>query len=304
MVTGLMKKLFKIYSLTVNGRKSIFFSGIRFFIKLVLNYVYPVFFLINRRKYILDGSGGVIISLTTFPDRIEKTWLVVECMLRQTIKPDKVVLTLSKLQFESECGLPRRLLEQKERGLEIIWTDDDIRSHKKYYDVMKKYPSSVVVTVDDDFFYESTMLEKLLEFHALCPNCVVCNLAALKIGNQYSDWENLYFSRVEPTYNIMQYGGSGVLYPPNCLYKDAFDKSVFLNICPLADDIWLNYMAMLNGTKIVKTDYRYYLVPILFKSNQELYKVNVLKNQNDEQLRNLNVKYAEMLKSIVEINDE
>lgn len=294
-----MNRLFRFYRLTINRQPSFIFSGVRFFLRFFLNFIYPIILGLSVRKPILNGGEDIIFSLTTFPERIEKTWIVVECLFRQTIKPNKVVLTLSKLQFNSEADLPKKLLEQKKRGLEILWTDDDIRSHKKYYYVMQKYPKSIVVTVDDDFFYESTMLEKLLEFHEIYPDCVVCNLAALKVGNDYNDWKNLYFDKTEPTYKIMQYGGSGVLYPPNCLYKDTFDKNIFLNICPLADDIWLNYMAMLNGTKIVKTDNQYYLVPLIFKKNKELYRVNVGDNFNSIQINNLNAKYFDVIKEIL-----
>lgn len=287
--------MIRLYSKKIESNR-IYARTFRFFIKYILNVGVNKYFGVSNSDISLSGTEGVIVSLTSFPERIEKIWIVVECLFRQTIRPSKVVLTLSKLQFNSEADLPKKLLEQKKRGLEILWTDDDIRSHKKYYYVMQKYPKSIVVTVDDDFFYESTMLEKLLEFHEIYPDCVVCNLAALKVGNEYSDWKNLFFLKVEPCSNIMQYGGSGVLYPPNCLYKDAFDKDIFLDICPLADDIWLNYMTILKGTKIVKTDYPYYLVPIIFKKNKELYRVNVDENFNNIQINNLNTKYLDVIK--------
>lgn len=103
---------------------------------------------------------------------------------------------------------------------------------------------------------------------------------------------NLFYEKTEPTTTIMQLGGSGVLYPPKSLYIDAFNKEIFMKHCPLADDIWLNAMAILNKTRIVKTNYDVYLMPLLFKENSELYKVNVLGGENNQQILALNRVYG------------
>ena len=41
----------------------------------------------------------VIISLTTIPSRVDKVWLTTESLLRQSRKPDKVLLWLAENEF-------------------------------------------------------------------------------------------------------------------------------------------------------------------------------------------------------------
>lgn len=294
-IAKMIKSMFALYSYTITKKDSLRYKVIRFFIKHFLNYYIPLYyFLCNKKMYNTPFRANIVVSLTTFPKRIGKTWIVIESILHQTVKPKKIVLVLSKLQFESEESLPKRLLQLKKYGLEIIWTEDDIRSHKKYYHTMKKYPNDVVVTIDDDFIYEKNMLKKLVEFHAKYPNCIVTNFGLKKIGLNYHDWENLFFKQYGPSQNIMQFGGSGVLYPPNSLHSDALNQDYILKYCPLADDLWLNAMALLNNVNIVKTDYSVYLLPIIFKGNLELYSENVLDDKNNEQIAALERKYGRL----------
>ncbi|MCW8039111.1 glycosyltransferase [Acinetobacter entericus] len=287
----MLNKLYFLYSQCIE--ENTYINKIkRLFIKKIYNLLASGYYKDQRKK--LSGKDSVIVSLTTFPDRIEKTWLVIESLIDQTIPPDKIVLTLSSKQFiNGLADLPKELLSQLNRGLEIIWSEDDLRSHKKYYYVMNKYPKSKVITVDDDFFYSQGMVEHLLNANQQYPDAVICNLAAKKNGSSYKDWKNMLFEEVLPTTEIMQYGGSGVLYPPNSLHQDAFDKKKILNLCPLADDIWLNCMTIINNKKIVKTSYPYYLMPVYFKTTRALKDINVGEDMNSIQIKKLKEYYKD-----------
>lgn len=287
----MLNKLYFLYSQCIE--ENTYINKIkRLFIKKIYNLLASGYYKDQRKK--LSGKDSVIVSLTTFPDRIEKTWLVIESLIDQTIPPDKIVLTLSSKQFiNGLADLPKELLSQLNRGLEIIWSEDDLRSHKKYYYVMNKYPKSKVITVDDDFFYSQGMVEHLLNANQQYPDAVICNLAAKKNGSSYKDWKNMLFEEVLPTTEIMQYGGSGVLYPPNSLHQDAFDKKKILNLCPLADDIWLNCMTIINNKKIVKTSYPYYLMPVYFKMTRALKDINVGEDMNSIQIKKLKEYYKD-----------
>jgi hypothetical protein len=95
----------------------------------------------------------MVISLTSFPDRIRHVWLVVETLLRQDRKADSIVLVLAECQFPGR-KLPRRLQMQQHRGLEIMWVAEDLRSYKKLIPVREAYPDATIVTVDDDVLYK------------------------------------------------------------------------------------------------------------------------------------------------------
>lgn len=291
----------KLYANTI-GKYGKIYSLIRFLLRNYYNFIFPLQVQL-KKKQSLSNDDKIIVSLTSFPKRINKVWMVIETMFNQTHKPDKIVLTLSELQFPDK-KLPQKLLEQTQRGLEIIWTKDDIRSHKKYYYTMQKYPNSIVITADDDILYEKSLIEKLIEFHQKYPKYILCNSGALKIGENYLNWKRLFFQPTQPAFEVMQLGGTGTLYPPHSLYKDVFRKDIFLEICPLADDIWLNAMTVLNDTKILKTDYKYWQMPILYKDNVTLHSINNGQNQNTIQIGNLIQKYGEEFESKFIVNEE
>ena len=92
-----------------------------------------------------------IVSLTSFPARIDQIWISIECLLRQTVKPDALYLWLSKEQF-AEQELPKSLTDLQERGLTVEFVDDDLKAHKKYYYAMQRHPEANIITVDDDLY--------------------------------------------------------------------------------------------------------------------------------------------------------
>lgn len=283
----------KIYSKSI-GFQGKFYSAIRFLLRICKNLIFPLEIKLTKKQS-LSGNDKIIVSLTSFPQRIDKVWMAIETIFRQTVKPDRIILTLSELQFP-ERKIPQKLIEQTQRGLEIIWTEDDLRSHKKYFYAMQKYPDAIIITIDDDILYEKSLLKKLLDFNKIYPDCIICNWGAIKKGSKYKEWENLLFQFKSPSYDVLQIGVGGVLYPSNSLDKEVFKKEVFLEICPLADDIWLNAMAVMNDTKVVKTDYSFYYIPILNENNFELNKVNVGENHNDVQIKKILDKYESLLK--------
>ncbi len=47
----------------------------------------------------------------------------------------------------------------------------------------------------------------------------------------------------------MATGENGVLFPPNCCYKDIFNNTLFMKLIPTNDDIQFWAQACLKGTK-------------------------------------------------------
>ena len=157
-----------------------YYAILRFLIKITVNSLVPILFLLtkNKKNFSLletdaKESPLVIVSLTSFPARIKKVWLVIETILRQSQKPDKIILWLSKEQFPSLEILPPRLLGQQKRGLQIRLVDGDLKSHKKYYYTLHEFPNDIMITIDDDIFYRSTMIEDLYNYSIRFSNTVI-----------------------------------------------------------------------------------------------------------------------------------
>lgn len=262
-------------------------------IKLFLNIYYPLHCKFTKKYKHIKNADGVIVSLTSFPARIDTLWIVIETLLRQTYKPEKVILWLADSQFKSLEELPIRLRKLMSRGLEIR-VCDDIRSHKKYYYTMRTYPDHTVITVDDDTFYPENLVENLIQASQKYPNTVCCNLAhKMTFDNSgnilpYIKWDSGAQGCNAPSDILVPVGCEGVLYPPGALNKNLFDKEQILQLCPLADDLWLKAMATLNGNKAVKVSPN--SIPfanLLSAKKNSLNAVNVNENKNDEQLKNI-----------------
>lgn len=203
----------------------------------------------------------LIVSLTTIPSRIDSVYLAVESMLRQTYKPDKIILWLAEDEFHNVV-LPDNLLKQRERGLEIRYCEN-LKSHKKYYEAMRQFPQALLVTIDDDIFYSERLLENLVRAYVHNPGCIICCRAHFvkyknkKIPEHYKNWTFFStWSRFLPRYDfshesIFFTSGAGTLIPAWKMPKVCMDKNLAMRLCPTADDIWLNYMARSAGIKII-----------------------------------------------------
>ncbi|WP_090677557.1 glycosyltransferase [Myroides guanonis] len=257
----------------------------------------------KKKEIILPKNDGleIIVSITSFPQRIPKIWLVIECILKQKSLPNKIILWLSKGQFPNEMeDLPRSLTKYVESNvLEIVFLDEDIRSHKKYYYAFQKFPKDVIITLDDDIYYPSNIISDLLKTHKKHPNTICCHRAHTVTKNKnnklesYTLWEKNY-GKFGPSFKIFHTSGGGTLYKKEMFNEEVLNKEVFKKLSFYADDVWLNIMAQLSGTKTIKTNYFSNLIPIydkkaIFKLSVE----NLGKNGNDIQLKNL-IKYYEI----------
>lgn len=228
-----------------------------------------------------------IVSLTSFPARIDEIWITIETLMKQTLQPDMIILWLANEQFPDR-NLPDSLKSLQSMGLLIRYCDD-LRSHKKYYYTMLEYPNANVITVDDDVYYPANTLEKLMEFHQLFPNCIIANRAHLltftdqKI-NSYKKWKHNYKRLRVPSHALVPTGVGGVLYPPNALHKDVFDTTAFKELCFHADDLWLKVNAFRNDVKVVATDYfNKDLITVSKSQTEKLVSQNVFDGGNDKQ---------------------
>ena len=198
----------------------------------------------------------IIVSLTSFPERINTVIKTIKTLLNQTVKPDMVILWLAPEQFPNgEQDLPKELLALKEYGLTIDWYKD-IRSYKKIIPTLKKYPDTIIITTDDDIYYAPDTVESLYESYLKHPNEIQahrCDWLNLGINDEitWAKTRELYkdLHRGEASFCQRLTGYGAVLYPPNCLYKDVTDEEKIAKTIPTHDDIWLWAMAVLNGTK-------------------------------------------------------
>jgi hypothetical protein len=296
--------LISILNNMISNNRSLFLRLIRKSVSICANIFAVVYYNLDpfKKRNKLDRNGDkVIVSLTSFPDRIKTLKYVIETILRQKNKPNRLLLWLSNDQFpEKEKSLPNSLLKLKKRGLEIRFCDE-LYSHKKYYYTFLEYPNSIIITLDDDVLYPPDTITKLLECNKKYPDDVSCNRARImNIENNharsYSSWKMA--PKNSRGNSIVPIGIGGVLYPPYVYDDEIFNKKSIKSLCLKADDLWLKTMTARNGRKSVTSSFsNEYLINVLNTQHITLTSTNVVKGENNSQLENI-IKYYNLKMSL------
>lgn len=197
----------------------------------------------------------VVVSLTSYGRRINEVYLAIESIMQGTLKPNRIVLWLAENEFKGRV-LPQTLLRQQRRGLQIEYCED-ILSFKKIIPSLVRYPEACIVTIDDDIMYEFDLLENLLQTHWSNPDDIcACRMHRMtfdvqNIPNSYLLWDKLVYPKNKSNRHFLTSGG-GTLFPPHCFIDEIKDRDTFMQLCPYADDIWINAMVLLSGKQISK----------------------------------------------------
>lgn len=293
----------KIYSLLseVKINNKYLYPIVYKFLKIYFNIVYIIKYkLKNSKKVGINDESNIIVSLTSFPARIDSVWITIETLLNQTYQPKKIILWLAENQFEDNMSLPKSLTRLIKRGLEIRFCDD-LRSHKKYYYAMKEFGKNIIITVDDDIIYPSNLINNLYNTYKIFPSSICCNWSHQIIFDEnkklrkYDDWHDGSGILTVPRLDTIPIGYAGVLYPPNSLDNNIFNIEDIFELAPLADDIWLKAMSLKNNVSVVRT--QQVQVPffgVIGTQKVSLFKVNCMENENDKQINKINEKYPEI----------
>jgi len=223
-----------------------------------------VYRLLRRYPVPLKADGNFIVSLTSFPARIGKVWIVIDSLMRQTVRPSKICLYLSDEEFpDGLASLPQRLLNYQQLGLEICFRPYNLMPHVKYFYALQEYPSCDVVTVDDDCYYYPDMMERLVSQHTSHPCCVCSNsvkvICCRPDGTPlpYKEWFCPMYP-AGPSLTNVALGSSGVYYPAGIFKNKAvFDMKDIRSLALRTDDLWLRIHETLEGIPVAGCGYQF-----------------------------------------------
>ncbi len=259
---------------------------------IMANFFLPYWFAHNSmcNYYLKSKKAQVVVSMTSFPARINNVWLVVECLLRQTVVPAHIVLYLSKEQFSNESSLPQNLRRYSPRVLKIRFVEGDIRSHKKYWYALHDYPQIPIITVDDDIIYDSHLVSDLLSAANNAPLTIPCCFGGHMSWTEggeikaYTEWSGGCLSYRKRDKGLFFGSGGGTLFPVGSLDGARETWDVIKEICPTADDIWLNAITRINGYYPMKVRKRKGVPEWNIENNIKLSTINNGNKANDIQL--------------------
>lgn len=248
----------------------------------------------------------IVVSLTSYPARIGTVTPTIKSLLSQTYQARKIVLWLAEDQFPNkEKDLPFSLVELISDKFSIMWCED-LLSYKKLIPALSIYPTSVIVTADDDILYANNWLLELVVSYLQDPSAIHCHRAhAISLDEDgkllpYKKWKRDVKSATAGFTNFFT-GCGGVLYPPSSLHADVTRKSIFASICSHGDDIWFWGMAVLKNTKIkIVADSDFELNFIQGSQENALWVTNDGGGRNDIMLNSFMETYPSVMGKVLE----
>lgn len=254
-----------------------------------------------KPKISKEKADNVIVSLTSYGKRVSNcVTYSIYSIYKQSITPEKIILWLDKDNWNNQ-NLPFLLKRLIKWGKLEVKFCEDTRSYTKLIPSLEEYHDKCIITIDDDIYYSTKLVEKLYFRHKEFPNKICATHYFIPTFTStgeicpYSLWltDNMKQEISKDDERILMPSGfGGVLYPPNCFDKDVFDKKVFQKLCPLADDLWFYLMAIKNQTlrtNVPNSNIKFYDIDLFRQlvTKDRLHDVNVNKNQNDIQLKNI-----------------
>ena len=219
---------------------------------------------INKSDYFIH-LNDIIVSMTSFPARMRTTHLAIESIIKQSLKPNKIILWLYEKEFPlKEKNILKNILKFQSQGLLIKYYPTNLKSHLKLIPTLIQYPNSFIITIDDDIYYKEDMIEKLYKSYLKNPQDIhahrITKIILNKNENNF-DIKNGGFDyyKISTYLNILN-GVGGVFYPPNCFNNDIFNETLIYKLAKTNDDLWFWVQAVLKGTKIKAVENGYPLL--------------------------------------------
>jgi hypothetical protein len=237
--------------------------------------------------------GMLAVSLTSYPPRFQTLALTLKSIFGQSVRADAVILWIAEQSFDE---LPLSVTELQSHGL-LIKRCRELRSYKKIVPLLQEQNECFIVTADDDVYYRRHWLRDLVREYDPNRREVICGRAhritldTNGLPHAYNQWEhqvraNGASSLLFPT------GVGGVLYPPGIFCTEVTRIELFTELCPYSDDIWLYWMASMNGAVFRKVGPRTH--PTLWPNTQgiSLARINIDRFENDAQIKRMTEHYG------------
>lgn len=128
-----------------------------------------IFLLLVLKTFSAQGlihKNPIIVSFTTIDSRIKYIEPMVNSLLNQTLKPDKINLYVSDEKSVLNNGIKKNQIPSfinklvNEKKINLIYTKD-IGPHTKLIPCLKEHwnKNCIIITVDDDRIYPANFIE-------------------------------------------------------------------------------------------------------------------------------------------------
>ena len=213
----------------------------------------------------------VIISLTTTPERIEKSKYTIASLLDQSRRVDEIRIYVPE---KSTIGTPYKIpkwlevLPNHVPQFVIKRIGRDLGSSTKVLPaILEGGDNDAIIFVDDDMIYQSDMVKNLTQYSENFPDRAICNQGYKKGGKSLIGRVLELFGRLGkylPDANVFEHDDVDVMNGfSGCLVKPGFfDKSLLSSREPLlgtSSDVIIADMLNDRGVKMISTGIPSYL---------------------------------------------
>lgn len=253
----------------------------------------------------LNPGRKIVVSLTSYPARINNVVQTIRSIKKQTIQPYKIILWLAKEQFPNKV-VPESLEKEIDDIFQIKWCDQDIRSYKKLIPALNQFKEELIITADDDVEYPNDWIFRLLASYLTDPksiHCLRCRKIVVSDGkiNSYKTWK-LEKSSIGNSYSLLPTGVGGVLYDATFFDSEIANADLFTDIAKDADDLWFWTMTILGGHKI-RCAYPPLIKPNIIVGTQSTALWNSNKTENDLTIQRILNRYPKVM-DILNVSEE
>lgn len=272
----------------------------------------------------------IIISLTSIYHRQKSLLNTLQTCIKQNLNftnlnnkyyLDKIIINLSVEQYLLDIGFCNKeitnqqlqdFIKNNSNIIEINWVDNT-GPYRKLLPTLQKYwdtPKQIIITIDDDITLSEKFVYNIIKEYELnnCEACIAYRGYTMDWSSFKKDIKNIkyYVPKLSPIHIVekslynFSTNGAGTLWTPSMFQinpksKDLlFNYETILSICTTADDIWYNFMRIINGIELIiiqqkQTRLKMYSIKT-DKSTALYYKFNNMKikdrNTNEELDRN------------------
>lgn len=236
----------------------------------------------------ITGDAPVALSITSYGKRMHGVAYAIESIGAGTVRPERFILWVDEPDFAlADFPMLERLTY---RGLEIRRTEN-FGPHKKSYPYCREHGGSGLdlVTADDDVLYPSGWLAGLAQARMSYPGEFLGYRGKIVTTDSgglvpYAQWPLAHAG--DAGSRVFLTGLAGIVFPARlrAAIRDAGEE--FMDVCPRADDIWINVHALRSGTptRILDAGGMSLLSMPRSQGDLALHTENVARGGNDRQL--------------------
>ena len=178
--------------------------------------------------------------MTTIPSRSKNITFTINSILKQTISPNKIFITISKKSLREQninYEIPSNILNHP--LIEIIISDKDNGPINKLYGGILKCQNKddIIITVDDDSIYNRYMLENIYNYSKTNTKKAIGTIGRIEYKKKIFGYDYDIPCKVKL---LEGYGGVGYrkeFFNINDINTDKLSKEIIFN-----DDIYISYI--------------------------------------------------------------